>query len=118
MTGTVSVMMEEYTVHEEENSLQVCWSVSPPDITLERSVIFELLFEPESASLEEDFNFTSSIIAPSDLLRICTDINVFEDRNIENVESFQANLLNSESAIQLNITQPRARVSKKDLTFP
>ena len=112
MIGTVSVMMEEYTVLEVENSLQVCWSVSPPNITLERSVEFEILLEPETAYLEEDFNFTSSTIAPSDLLNnICADVSVFEDRNIENVESFQANLLNSDSAIQLNFTQ--ARVSKR-----
>lgn len=102
--GYVSVEMEQYTVSEAQLSVTVCWLLFPPELSLEREVLFTINTQSQSAT-ELDFGeivADTVMLSPATPTRLCVDVAISEDRVIEDQELFLVVLESADSAIHFN----------------
>ena len=98
-SGSVSQVMDQYAVMEDEGSVEVCWILSPANITFERSVEFLASTELGSA-MDADYSSLSNVtVSPTERNNLCAVVQINTDSIIEDTEEFTVELTSLDSAI-------------------
>jgi hypothetical protein len=113
--GYVSVDTRQQSVPESQQPVIVCWSLSPPELSVEREgqVLFTLSTISDTATMSDFGSIEAEAIlllstAPTSL---CVNVTVFEDRVIESQESFFVMLSSEDSAVHFNPDSNTTQVS-------
>lgn len=109
--GYISREMEQYTVSEDEGSVEACWNLAPADIAFERTVEFLANTEFGSAMALDLSSLSSVPVFPTDQNSLCVIIEIENDSNIEETEDFMVNLSSSDSAVHFTSNSSLIRVS-------
>ena len=107
--------MEEFTVAEVEGFVEVCWTLSPPDISFQRTVEFNITSMPGSAS-ESDYTRVDLILQPQSQ-DVCINASISSDSAIENQEDFFLMISTSDPSVHVTTNSSMVRVVITDSTL-
>ena len=108
MAGYITIETEEITISEGQVE-ELCWSLTPPDLTFERSVNFIANAQPSTATDSDYGSFPQSML-PSPANDVCVNVTILEDNVIEENQVFQLELV-TDSVLHFNDSSPIAQVS-------
>ena len=104
--------MKQYNVTESEGTIQVCWNLSPPNVTFKRSVEFQINTLPGTASELDYTSLLNVTITPSNISALCVTVEIVLDSVIEDSEVFAVVLSSRDTAVEISSNTSTIQVSQ------
>ncbi len=102
---------EEVNTLEGQADIEVCWSLTPSNLTFERDVNFTVSDVPFTAS-PSDYGSYPQSVGPSATNDVCAMVVIVEDREIEGMEQFSLVISSNDSAIHIDDNSMTAQVKQ------
>ncbi len=99
VAGYISLAEQERSVVEGD-TVDVCWTLTPSNLTLERAVNVAVSTEPSTASSSDYEGFTQSVV-PLTAAGVCHGVAIEGDNVIEEMEIFMLELSNTDQALHI-----------------